>query len=118
MIGGIAGGDIMKGFNGDDIMLGRGSFTKFIGGLGYDWASYEQATHGIDADLNRKELVAVNGTEDSIRDIYQSHRGPQRLSLRRRPEGNQHHQAAGHERRARQSKSHHRPAEFLRPGSR
>ena len=34
MIGGIAGGDIMKGFNGDDIMLGRGSFTKFNGGLG------------------------------------------------------------------------------------
>ena len=75
MIGGIAGGDIMKGFNGDDIMLGRGSFTKFIGGLGYDWASYEQATHGVDADMNRKEFVAVNGAEDNIRDIYQSTEG-------------------------------------------
>ena len=29
------------------------------------------ATHGVDADLNRKELVAANGSEDSIRDIYQ-----------------------------------------------
>jgi len=71
LVGGVAGGDIMKGFNGDDIMLGQGSFTKFIGGLGYDWASYEMAIHGVDADLNRKELVAANGSEDSIRDIYQ-----------------------------------------------
>ena len=29
MVGGVAGGDIMKGFSGDDIMLGYGSFTKF-----------------------------------------------------------------------------------------
>ncbi len=75
MIGGAAGGDIMKGFNGDDIMLGQGSFTKFIGGLGFDWASYELAIHGVDADLNRKELVAANGAEDSIRDIYQATEG-------------------------------------------
>ena len=37
MVGGVGGGDIMKGFSGDDVMLGRGSFTKFIGGPGYDW---------------------------------------------------------------------------------
>ena len=75
MIGGVAGGDVMKGFSGDDIMLGQGSFTKFNGGLGFDWASYELAIHGVDADLNRKELVAANGSEDSIRDIYQAVEG-------------------------------------------
>jgi Ca2+-binding RTX toxin-like protein len=57
MVGGVAGGDIMKGFSGDDIMLGHGSFTKFIGGLGWDWGSYELATQGVDEDMNRKEFV-------------------------------------------------------------
>jgi Ca2+-binding RTX toxin-like protein len=76
MIGGIAGGDIMKGFNGDDIMLGNGSFTKFIGGLGWDWGSYENATQGVDADMNRKEFIAPNGlAADSIRDIWQHTEG-------------------------------------------
>ena len=75
MIGGAAGGDVMKGFSGDDIMVGGGSFTKFIGGLGFDWGSYENAVHGIDADMNRKEFIAANGTEDSIRDIWQHTEG-------------------------------------------
>ena len=57
MVGGVAGGDIMKGFSGDDIMLGHGSFTKFIGGLGFDWGSYELATQAVDIDMNRKEFV-------------------------------------------------------------
>ncbi len=75
MVGGIAGGDIMKGFSGDDIMLGHGSFTKFIGGLGFDWGSYELATQGVDEDMNRKEFVAVNGAVDNVRDVWQATEG-------------------------------------------
>ena len=75
MVGGLSGGDIMKGFSGDDIMLGHGSFTKFIGGLGWDWGSYELATQGVDEDMNRKEFVAANGAVDNIRDIWQHTEG-------------------------------------------
>ena len=75
MIGGVAGGDVMKGFSGDDIMVGGGSFTKFIGGLGFDWGSYENATHGVSEDMNRKEFISPNGSEDSIRDIWQHTEG-------------------------------------------
>ena len=75
MVGGVAGGDIMKGFSGDDIMLGHGSFTKFIGGLGFDWGSYELATQGVDEDMNRKEFVAANGAVDNIRDVWQHTEG-------------------------------------------
>src|SRR4029077_4915033 len=75
MVGGIAGGDIMKGFSGDDIMLGHGSFTKFIGGLGYDWGSYELATQGVQEDMNRKEFVAANGAVDNVRDVWQDTEG-------------------------------------------
>ncbi len=75
MIGGVAGGDVMKGFSGDDIMVGGGSFTKFIGGLGFDWGSYENATHGVSEDMNRKEFISPNGAEDSIRDIWQHTEG-------------------------------------------
>ena len=55
----------MQGFNGDDIMLGIGSFDKFEGRLGFDWASYEQATEGVDADLTRREFIAANGAVDT-----------------------------------------------------
>ena len=75
MVGGVSGGDIMKGFSGDDIMLGHGSFTKFIGGLGYDWGSYELATQGVDEDMNRKEFVAANGAVDNVRDVWQHTEG-------------------------------------------
>jgi len=75
MIGGASGGDVMKGFSGDDIMVGGGSFSKFIGGLGFDWGSYENAVHGIDADMNRKEFIAANGAEDTIRDVWQHTEG-------------------------------------------
>ena len=75
MVGGVAGGDVMKGFSGDDIMLGHGSFTKFIGGLGFDWGSYELATQGVDEDMNRKEFVAANGAVDNIRDVWQHTEG-------------------------------------------
>ncbi|HEV7582296.1 MAG TPA: peroxidase family protein [Mycobacterium sp.] len=75
MIGGVAGGAIMKGFSGDDIMVGGGSFTKFLGMLGFDWGSYEIAVHGVDADMNRKEFIAPNGSEDAIRDIWQHTEG-------------------------------------------
>ena len=94
MIGGVAGGDIMKGFSGDDIMLGHGSFTKFIGGLGFDWGSYELATQGVDDDMNRKEFVAANGAVDTVRDVWQGDRGRQRLGVRRQDPGRQRHQAA------------------------
>jgi Ca2+-binding RTX toxin-like protein len=70
MVGGAAGGDIMKGFSGDDIMLGHGAFTKFIGGLGFDWGSYELATQAVDEDMNRKEFVAANGAVDNTRDVW------------------------------------------------
>ena len=70
MVGGVGGGDIMKGFSGDDIMLGHGSFTKFIGGLGYDWGSYELATQGVDIDMNVKLIVLANGV-DTVRDVWQ-----------------------------------------------
>lgn len=75
MIGGVAGGDVMKGFSGDDIMVGGGSFTKFNGGLGFDWGSYESAAHGVDEDMNRKEFIAANGAEDTIRDVWQQTEG-------------------------------------------
>ena len=75
MIGGVAGGDIMKGFSGDDIMVGHGAFTKFNGGLGFDWASYEVATQSVDIDMNRKEFVPVNGAVDNVRDIFQQVEG-------------------------------------------
>jgi Ca2+-binding RTX toxin-like protein len=70
LIGGPDGGDRMQGFNGDDIMLGIGSFDKFEGRLGFDWASYEQAHQGVDADLTRREFIAANGAVDTIRDFF------------------------------------------------
>jgi len=70
LISGPDGGDRMQGFSGDDIMLGVGSFDKFEGRLGFDWASYEEAIHGVDADLTRREFIAANGSEDTIRDFF------------------------------------------------
>jgi Ca2+-binding RTX toxin-like protein len=56
LLGGV--GTKMKGFGGDDIMLGVGGFTKFYGGTGFDWASFEQETQGISADMQRREFVS------------------------------------------------------------
>ncbi len=70
LISGVNGGTRMQGFSGDDIMLGRGSFDKFEGRLGFDWASYELATQGVDADLTRKEFITANGAVDSVRDVF------------------------------------------------
>ena len=109
MVGGVAGGDIMKGFSGDDIMLGQGSFTKFIGGLGWDWAPMSWRSQGVDEDMNRKEFVAVNGAEDSIRDICQHTEGVSGSAFDDILKGDQRHQAAGHQGRARQPQSHRRP---------
>jgi Ca2+-binding RTX toxin-like protein len=66
-------GSVMKGFNGDDIMVGDGGFTKFDGGLGYDWASFEISSQGVSVDMNRKEFIAANNPvgADGIRDLYQ-----------------------------------------------
>lgn len=71
LIGG-AGGDRMQGFSGDDIMLGQGGFDTFDGRLGYDWASFEQETQGISADLSRAAFIAQAGAPggDAIRDIF------------------------------------------------
>ena len=81
MVGGVAGGDVMKGFSGDDIMLGHGSFTKFIGGLGFDWGSYELATPGC---RYRHEPQGVrsrcSGGGHRPRHLA-AHRGRQRLGL-------------------------------------
>ena len=83
MVGGVAGGDIMKGFSGDDIMLGHGSFTKFIGGLGYDWGSYELATQGVD-DRHEPQGVRRRQRRGGHRPRHlAAHRGCQRLGLRR-----------------------------------
>ncbi|MGB8327901.1 MAG: peroxidase family protein, partial [Steroidobacteraceae bacterium] len=66
-------GTVMKGFSGDDIMVGTGGFTKFDGGLGFDWASFEIATQGVSIDMNRKEFIAALAPAggDGIRDLYQ-----------------------------------------------
>lgn len=71
LIGG-PGGDRMQGFSGDDIMLGEGGFDTFDGRLGYDWASFEQETQGISADLSRAAFIAQAGAPggDAIRDIF------------------------------------------------
>ena len=116
MVGGVAGGDIMKGFSGDDIMLGHGGFTKFIGGLGFDWGSYELATQGVDVDMNRKEFVAANGAVDAIRDVWQQTEGASGSAFDDNILGDNATQAADHEGRARQRQPHHRPAGLLRSG--
>ena len=96
MVGGVAGGDVMKGFSGDDIMLGHGSFTKFDGGLGFDWASYELAAQAVDVDMNRKLIVAANGRGHRPRRLA-ADGGRQRLGLRRQNAGGQYRQAADHQ---------------------
>ena len=71
LIGG-QGGDRMQGFSGDDIMLGQGGFDTFDGRLGFDWASFEQETQGVSADLSRAAFIAQAGAPggDAIRDIF------------------------------------------------
>ena len=86
MIGGVGGGDIMKGFSGDDIMLGHGSFTKFIGGLGYDWGSYELATQGVD-DRHECEAHRPGQRRGHCPRRLAVHRRRQRLRLRRHHTG-------------------------------
>ena len=66
----------MKGFCGDDIMLGQGGFDQVHRRLGFDWGSYELATQAVDEDMNRKEFVAVNGAVDNIRDVWQQMEAP------------------------------------------
>ena len=70
LIGGV--GTVMKGFSGDDIMLGQGGFNKFLGGLGFDWASFERETQSIDVDMSTKEFIAPDAPlgADGIRDIF------------------------------------------------
>ena len=50
-------GDKMTGFSGDDIMLGEGGFDKFNGLLGFDWASFENETHGVSVDMTKREFI-------------------------------------------------------------
>ncbi|ANP45730.1 peroxidase family protein [Candidatus Viadribacter manganicus] len=71
LIGG-AGGDRMQGFSGDDIMLGLGGFDTFDGRLGFDWASFEQETQAVSADLSRAAFIAQAGAPagDAIRDVF------------------------------------------------
>jgi VCBS repeat-containing protein len=72
VLDGGAGGDVMKGFSGDDIMLGAGGFDKFEGRLGFDWASWENAAQGVDADMNRREFIPNPGAPagDAVRDFF------------------------------------------------
>jgi VCBS repeat-containing protein len=71
LIGG-AEGDRMQGFSGDDIMTGLGGFDKFEGRSGFDWASWEEETHGVDVDMNRREFIPNPGTPaaDAVRDFF------------------------------------------------
>jgi Ca2+-binding RTX toxin-like protein len=73
LIGG-AGGDRMVGYSGDDIMLGEGGFEFMLGLLGWDWASFETATLGVDADMTLVDLVAGNPAlaADAIRTRFLS----------------------------------------------
>jgi VCBS repeat-containing protein len=72
VIDGGANGDRMQGFSGDDIMLGLGGFDKFEGRSGFDWASWEQETHGVDVDMNRREFIPNPGAPvgDAVRDFF------------------------------------------------
>jgi Ca2+-binding RTX toxin-like protein len=71
LIGGTQG-DRMQGFSGDDIMLGLGGFDKFEGRLGFDWASWEEETHGVSVDMERREFIDQPGPfgGDAIRDFF------------------------------------------------
>ena len=44
----------MKGFSGDDIMLGQGGFTSSTAAWASTGRSYELATHGVSIDMNRQ----------------------------------------------------------------
>jgi len=70
MIGDV--GTKMKGFGGDDIMLGAGGFNKFYGGTGFDWASFELDTTGVSADMKRREFIspATPIAGDGFRDVF------------------------------------------------
>ena len=73
LVAGPDGGDVMKGYSGDDIMVGGlGGFNKFEGRNGYDWASFENATAGIDVDMNKREFVpnAAGAAGDAVRDFF------------------------------------------------
>jgi hypothetical protein len=62
----------MRGFSGDDIMLGLGGLEKFEGRLGFGWVSWENEDHGVSVDMERREFVdqpqALGG--DAIRDFF------------------------------------------------
>ncbi|MHB2165897.1 peroxidase family protein [Alsobacter sp. R-9] len=70
VLDGGAGGDKMLGFTGDDIMFGLGGFDKFLGKYGYDWAVYEQETHGVDVDMERKDFIPGTPGGDAVRDNF------------------------------------------------
>ncbi|AWN42710.1 peroxidase family protein [Methylobacterium durans] len=66
------GGDKMLGFSGDDIMVGGGGFNTFRGHKGYDWASFEADTQGVEVDMNRRDFILDSPplSPDAIRDIF------------------------------------------------
>ncbi len=72
VLDGGAGGDRMQGFSGDDIMLGQGGFDKFEGRLGFDWASWENNSQGVDVDMNRREFIPNPAAPagDAVRDFF------------------------------------------------
>jgi Ca2+-binding RTX toxin-like protein len=74
VLDGGAGGDRMVGFSGDDIMIGEGGFEFMLGLLGWDWASFNPATLGVDADMTLVDLVAGNPAlaADTIRTRFLS----------------------------------------------
>ncbi|MDB5643594.1 MAG: hypothetical protein JWN07_2911, partial [Hyphomicrobiales bacterium] len=66
------GGDRMQGFSGDDIMVGGGGFNKFEGRKGYDWASFEFDTQGVEVNMTRRDFILDSPplSPDAIRDVF------------------------------------------------
>ena len=107
----------MKGFSGDDIMLGQGSFTKFNGRLGFDWASYETSDHGVERRHERgaSSSPAKGAGGDAIRDFFIETEGASGSAFDDFILGNNDTKLLIRQGRARQRQPDHRPCRLL-PG--
>ncbi len=71
---GDAGPDKFNGEGGDDIMVGSaGEGDRFIGGSGYDWATFKNALGGVEVDMDNIlfDQVPVPGSSGSILTRFQ-----------------------------------------------